>query len=99
MKSLFASDVLSIMSVVTPLVLEGKNLLTLLNAGALGVEVRKACQAMFLPYKQALQEIEKTGAISKARYSKITTAYTDFIKSLQNYVFGVGPIEEEKEEE
>lgn len=101
MKSLFAGDVLSIMSVVTPMVLEGKNLLTLLNAGALGVEVRKACQAMLIPYKQALQEIEKTGAISKIRYSKITSAYTEFIHSLQNYVFGAAPItvEEDSEEE
>ena len=84
------------MSVVTPMVLEGKNLLTLLNAGALGVEVRKACQAMFIPYRQALQEVGKTGAISKARYSKITAAYTDFIKALQNYVFGPEPIAEEE---
>lgn len=96
MKSLFAGDVLNIMSVVTPMVLEGKNLLTLLNAGALGVEVRKACQAMFIPYRQALQEVGKTGAISKARYSKITAAYTDFIKALQNYVFGPEPIAEEE---
>jgi hypothetical protein len=83
------------------MVLEGKNLLTLLNAGALGVEVRKACQAMLIPYKQALQEIEKTGAISKIRYSKITSAYTEFIHSLQNYVFGAAPItvEEDSEEE
>lgn len=99
MKSLFASDVLSIMSVVTPLVLEGKNLLTLLNAGALGVEVRKACQAMFLPYRQALQEVGKTGAISKTRYTKITEAYTEFIKALQNYVFGPNVVEEVNEEE
>lgn len=97
MKSLFAGDVLNIMSVVTPMVLEGKNLLTILNAGALGVEVRKACQAMFLPYRQALQEVGKTGAISKMRYAKITTAYTDFIKALQNYVFGAEPIKEEEE--
>lgn len=97
MKSLFAGDVLNIMSVVTPLVLEGKNLLTLLNAGALGVEVRKACQAMFIPYRQALQEVGKTGAISKMRYQKITSAYTEFIQSLQNYVFGAGPIKEEED--
>lgn len=97
MKSLFAGDVLNIMSVVTPMVLEGKNLMTLLNAGALGVEVRKACQAMFIPYRQALQEVGKTGAISKMRYQKITSAYTEFIQSLQNYVFGATPIKEEED--
>jgi hypothetical protein len=88
MKSLFASDVLSIMQVVTPMVLEGKNLVTLLNAGALGVEVRKASQAMFIPYKQALAEAEKQGYVSKNKYQAIQTAYATFIKSLQNFVFG-----------
>lgn len=102
MKSLFASDVLSIMQVVTPMVLEGKNLVTLLNAGALGVEVRKASQAMFIPYKQALAEAEKQGYVSKNRYQAIQTAYTTFIKALQNFVFGTASevdIKEEDEEE
>ena len=87
MKSLFASDVLNIMNVVTPLVLEGKNLVTLLNAGSLGVEVRKAAQAMFLPYKKALQEADKMGQVSKKNYGDITAAYTTFIRSLQEVVF------------
>lgn len=103
MKSLFASDVLGIMQVVTPMVLEGKNLVTLLNAGALGVEVRKASQAMFIPYKQALTEAEKQGYVSKNRYQAIQTAYTTFIKALQNFVFGTAgevttDIKEEEEE-
>ena len=99
MKSLFASDVLSIMQVVTPMVLEGKNLVTLLNAGALGVEVRKASQAMFIPYKQALAEAEKQGYVSKNKYQAIQTAYATFIKSLQNFVFGSGNSEAEINEE
>lgn len=102
MKSLFAGDVLEIMKTVTPMVLEGKNLMTLLNAGSLGVQVRKACQAMYLPYKQALMEVGKQGFVSKQRFSKITAAYSEFISSLQDYVFGATPIEidnELKEEE
>ena len=99
MKSLFAGDVLEIMKTVTPLVLEGKNLMTLLNAGALGVQVRKACQEMYVPYKQALMEVSKQGFVSKNRYSKITLAYTNFIRSLQDYVFGIAPIEEEENTE
>lgn len=100
MKSLFASDVLSIMQVVTPMVLEGKNLVTLLNAGSLGVEVRKASQAMFIPYKQALAEAEKLGYVSKNKYQAIQTAYVTFIKSLQNFVFGTsGEVEINAEEE
>lgn len=93
MKSLFASDVLNIMSVVTPLVLEGKSLVTLLNAGAMGTEVRKACQTMQMPYKLALQENKKMGYISKMRYQKIQESYVDFISALQNYVFGAAPLE------
>ena len=79
MKSLFASDVLSIMQVVTPMVLEGKNLVTLLNAGSLGVEVRKASQAMFIPYKQALAEAEKLGYVSKNKYQAIMGALAEVI--------------------
>lgn len=93
MKSLFASDVLNIMSVVTPLVLEGKSLVTLLNAGAMGTEVRKACQTMQMPYKLALQENKKMGYISKMRYQKIQESYVDFISALQDYVFGAAPLE------
>lgn len=98
MKSLFASDVLNIMQVVTPLVLEGKNLVTLLNAGALGSEVRKACQEMYMPYKLALTEAKKLGYVSKQRYQKIQAAYTTFIAALQDYVFGSSPLNIEDEE-
>lgn len=103
MKSLFAADVLNIMSVVTPLVLQGKNLVTLLNAGSLGVEVRKAAQAMSIPYKKALAEAEKVGQVSKQNYQNITRTYTQFIKALQNVIFGgpttLTPVESESEDE
>lgn len=98
MKSLFTSDVLNIMNVVTPLVLEGKNLVTVLGAGSLGVQVRKACQAMMIPYKLALQEMKKQGFVSKMRMQKIQAAYTDFISALQDYVFGTAPLEIDEEE-
>lgn len=99
MKSLFAGDVLEIMKTVTPLVLQGKNMLTVLGAGALGVQVRKACQTMNIPYRQALMEVSKQGFVSKLRYGKITAAYSEFISSLQDYVFGAAPLEIEDEEE
>ena len=97
MKSLFATDVLDIMKTVTPLVLQGKNLMTLLNAGSLGVQVRKACQNMYIPYRQALMEVGKQGFVSKNRYSKITAAYAEFIRALQDYVFGAEPLEIEED--
>lgn len=97
MKSLFASDVLNIMGVVTPQVLQGKNVVTLLNAGAMGPEVRKACQALQMPYRMALQENKKIGYISKMRYQKIQESYTEFISALQNYVFGAAPLEIDEE--
>lgn len=98
MKSLFTSDVLNIMNVVTPLVLEGKNLVTVLGAGSLGVQVRKACQAMMIPYKLALQEMKKQGFVSKMRMQKIQAAYTDFIAALCDYVFGTAPLGIDEEE-
>ncbi len=98
MKSLFASDILDILKTLTPLVLKGKNLNSLLNAGSLGVEVRKATQALFIPYKQALMEVSRQGFVSKARYSKITAAYSDFIRALQDYVFGT-PVDKKLVEE
>lgn len=98
MKSLFTSDVLNIMNVVTPLVLEGKNLVTVLGAGSLGIQVRKACQAMMIPYKMALIELKKQGFISKMKMKKIQDAYVDFIAAIQDYVFGSAPIDLDKEE-
>ena len=87
MKSLFTTDLLGIMQEITPQVLLGKNLNALLGASALGVEVRKAAQALQVPYKLALIESQKQGFVSKVRYQKIRDAYTEFAKSVLDYVF------------
>jgi len=99
MKSLFESDLLGIMKILGPQIMSGKNLTALLNAGALGVEVRKACQALMIPYRQAMLEEKKMGFVSKQRYQKISKAYIEFVKSIEDYVFGVAPLEINEDEQ
>lgn len=99
MKSLFATDILGIMQELTPSIITGKNLNSLLGSSALSVSVRKATQSLMIPYRMAMQENVRQGFVSKARYQKIQEAYTEFIKSLIDYVFGTPVNQKLKEEE
>lgn len=103
MKSLFTTDLLGIMQELTPQILSGKNINALLGASSLGVQVRKSCQALMVPYRLALLENKRQGFVSKARYQKIQEAYTEFVKSVLNYVFETPTsqklIEEEEEKD
>lgn len=88
MKSLFTSDLLNIMKTITPDIMAGKNPGTLLGASSLGKGVRVSVQQLFLPFRMGLQEVSKTGAISKNRYQKLQQAYVDFTNAMIDEVFG-----------
>lgn len=88
MKSLFATDVLDIIKTIHPDVMAGKQINTMLGCSSLGRNIREASQKLQLPYRYAMQEIQKTGKISPMRYKKIQDAYVDFIKALTDEVFG-----------
>lgn len=87
LKSLFTTDILDIMKTITPDIMKGKNPGTLLGASSLGKGVRQTVQKLFLPYKMAMTEVTKTGAISKARYQKIQEAYSDFTNAMIDEIF------------
>lgn len=90
LKSLFAMDILDLMKEITPDIMAGKNPGTLLGASSLGKGVRQAVQALFLPYKMALSEVSKTGAVTKNRYQKLQKTYLDFVDAMIEEVFGPG---------
>jgi hypothetical protein len=79
--------------------MSGKQINTLIGASSLGKSVRVAAQNLQMPYRYAMQEIAKTGKISPTRYQKIQEAYTEFIKSLTDEVFGANPLPEGLTEE
>lgn len=87
MKSMFTTDLLDIMKTITPEIMSGKNPGTLLGASSLGKGVRQAVQAMFLPYRMAMSEVSKTGAVTKSRYQKLQQTYTDFTNAMIDEVF------------
>lgn len=98
LRSLFTSDVLYVIQKITPDVLAGKPLSTLLGAGALGKEVRLAAQKLQIPFRMAMTEAKKQGFVSKVRYQKLQGAYMEFINSLLNDVFtNTGEIPDEEE--
>ena len=88
LKSLFTTDLLDIMKEITPDIMTGKNPGTLLGASSLGKGVRQTVQALFLPYRMALSEVTKTGAVSKNRYQKLQQTYVDFTNAMIDEVFG-----------
>lgn len=88
LESLFTTDLLDIMKEITPDIMAGKNPGTLLGASSLGKGVRQTVQALFLPYRMALSEVTKTGAVSKNRYQKLQQTYVDFTNAMIEEVFG-----------
>lgn len=97
MKSLFMSDVLDIFKNITPEVVSGKQVSTLIGASSLGKSVRVAAQKLQMPYRLAMQEMSKTGKVSPMRLKKIQEAYTEFAKSMIDEVFGSNPVPAELE--
>lgn len=87
LRGLFISDIMNIMNTITPEVLKGKQVNTLLGLSAFGKELRIAGSALQLPYRLAMKEEERIGAPSKKRYQDIQKAYNEFVRSLLNYVF------------
>lgn len=87
-KSLFVSDVMNIMNTITPEIMNGKQINTLLGLSSFGKELRVAGQELQIPYRMAMNEEKRTGAVTKMRYQKIQDAYNKFVHALIDHVFG-----------
>jgi hypothetical protein len=99
LKSLFATDVLDIIKTLSSDIKAGKQINTLIGAGSLGKSVRVAGQKLQLPYRLAMQEADKKGALTPMRYKNLQKAYMEFIQSMTEEVFGSNPIPEGLEED
>lgn len=88
LKSLFTTDVLTIIKEVTPLVLQGKQLNALIGASSLGKGPRQACQSLQIPFRMAMKEAQKMGYLTKMRYEKLQKHYMEFVNALIDDVFG-----------
>lgn len=100
MKSLFTSDVLDIFKQITPEIIGGKQVNTLIGASSLGKQVRVAAQKLQMPYRLAMQEMSKTGKVTPMRLQKVQQAYIEFTQAMVDEVFGNNPnnVEEEVED-
>lgn len=87
-KGLFTADVMNIMNVVTPEIRKGKQINTLLGLSAFGKELRLAGQKLQIPYRLAMNEEVRVGAVSKKRWQDISKAYNEFIDAMLKYTFG-----------
>lgn len=99
LKSLFTSDVLDILKSLSSEIKDGKQITTLIGAGSLGKSVRVASQKLQMPYRYAMQEADKRGVLSPNRYKNLQAAYTEFINSMIEEVFGSNPIPEGLEDD
>lgn len=88
LKSMLASDVMAILNVVTPEIIKGKQINTLLGLSSLSKELRLAGQALSMPMRMGLKEEKTTGAVTKKRYQDLAEAYNKFIKSVFAYCYG-----------
>jgi hypothetical protein len=91
LKSLLSSDLLRILNSITPQILEGKQINTLLGLSSLGKAYREYGQKLNIPMRLGLQELKRNGFVNKARYQKLQQAYTEFINAVLDDVFGPNP--------
>lgn len=99
LRSLFTTDILDIFKTITPEIMSGKNLQTLLGTSALGQNIRQASQKLLIPCRLAYQEMSKKGTLSPIRLKKLQEAYNEFIHSMVEEVFGSNPLPEGLEQE
>lgn len=88
LKSLFTTDVLTIIKEITPMILQGKQINALIGASSLGKGPRQAAQALQIPFRMAMKEAQKMGYLTKMRYEKLQSHYMDFVNALIDDVFG-----------
>lgn len=88
LKGLLASDIMNILNVVTPEIIKGKQINTLLGLSALSKSLREAGARLQMPMRMGLTEEKRTGAVTKKRYQDLAGAYNDFIRSVFEYVYG-----------
>ena len=88
LKSLFTTDVLTIIKEITPLVLQGKQINALIGASSLGKGPRQAAQTLQIPFRMAMKEAQKMGYLTKMRYEKLQSSYMEFVNALIDDVFG-----------
>lgn len=91
LKSLLSSDLLRILNSITPQILEGKQINTLLGLSSLGKAYREYGQKLNIPMRLGLQELKRNGFVNKTRYQKLQQAYTEFINAVLEDVFGPNP--------
>lgn len=91
LKSLLSSDLMRILNSVTPDIINGKQVNTLLGLSSLGKAYREYGQKLNIPMKLGMQELKRNGFINKARYQKLQKAYTEFIHAILDDVFGANP--------
>lgn len=101
LKSMFTSDILWILNQIQPEVVnKSKQINTLLGCSSISKSARQAAQQLQQPLRMAGIEVKKQGFLTKMRYAKLQDSYLEFIRSLQEGVFGPNPepIKEEPED-
>lgn len=99
LKSLFTTDVLSIMKEITPMILQGKQINALIGASSLGKGPRTAAQTLQIPFRMAMKEAQKMGYLTKMRYENLQKHYMEFVNALIEDVFGNTTLPNEVEDE
>lgn len=88
LKGILASDVMNILNVVMPEIINGKQINTLLGLSALSKELRLAGAKLQMPMRLGMNEEKRTGAVTKKRYQDLSASYNEFIKAVFNYCYG-----------
>lgn len=88
LKSMFTNDLLLLLNQITPEVLKGKQINTLLGCSSVSKTARTSAQKLQLDLRYALREMSKQGFVSKLRFQKLQDSYMTFTKSLVEDIFG-----------
>lgn len=100
LKALFTSDILYILNLITPDIIKGKQINTLLGCASVSKTARVEAQKLQIPLRMAMLESKRQGFVSKVRYQKLQESYLSFINGLMEDVFGSNePVPEQPENE
>lgn len=88
LKSMFTNDILLLLNQITPEILKGKQINTLLGCSSVSKTARTSAQKLQLDLRYALREMSKQGFVSKMRFQKLQDSYMTFTKSLVEDIFG-----------
>lgn len=86
LRTMFLNDMMGLFSEILPLVVEGKQLNTILGVSQVNPKMMKVARDLSMAYKRSLKQQATAGQISKTNFKNLRTQYNQFMSQLMESV-------------